>query len=192
MDAKKITILSALLVVLLLLAFVFFRSGGEEKIRHYLDEPLQEKDILSAEPLQTRSITLYFLSENDNYLHAEKREIIDNPSVVHQATQAIEELLKGSQNGLLSPIPIGTELREFFITKRGVAYVDFSSEIREKHLSGTSAEMGTVFAVVNALTYNFKTIKKVFILIDGSEKETLAGHVDLSRPLVPRYDLISN
>ena len=192
MDAKKITILSALLVVLLLLAFVFFRSGGEEKIRHYLDEPLQEKDIHSAEPIQTRPITLYFLSENDNYLHAEKREIIDHPSVVHQATQAIEELLKGSQNGLLSPIPIGTELREFFITKRGVAYVDFSSEIREKHLSGTSAEMGTVFAVVNALTYNFKTIKKVFILIDGSEKETLAGHVDLSRPLVPRYDLISN
>lgn len=192
MDAKKITILSALLVVLLLLAFVFFRSGGEEKIRHSLDEPLQEKDIHSAEPLQTRPITLYFLSENDNYLHAEKREIIDHPSVVHQATQAIEALLKGSQNGLLSPIPIGTELREFFITKRGVAYVDFSSEIREKHLSGTSAEMGTVFAVVNTLTYNFKTIKKVFILIDGSEKETLAGHVDLSRPLVPRYDLISN
>lgn len=192
MDAKKITILSALVVVLLVLAFVFFRSGGEEKIRHSLDEPLQEKDIHSAEPLQTRPITLYFLSENDNYLHAEKREIIDHPSVVHQATQAIEALLKGSQNGLLSPIPIGTELREFFITKRGVAYVDFSSEIREKHLSGTSAEMGTVFAVVNTLTYNFKTIKKVFILIDGSEKETLAGHVDLSRALVPRYDLISN
>jgi len=192
MDAKKITILSALVVVLLVLAFVFFRSGGEEKIRHYLDESLQEKDNLSAEPLQTRSITLYFLSEDDNYLHAEKREIIDHPSVVHQAIQTIEELLKGSQNGLLSPIPMDTELREFFITKGGVAYVDFSAEIREEHLSGTSAEMGTVFAVVNTLTYNFKTIKKVFILIDGSEKETLAGHVDLSRPLVPRYDLVSN
>jgi hypothetical protein len=52
--------------------------------------------------------------------------------------------------------------------------------------------MGTVFAVVNTLTYNFKSIKRVFILIDGSEKETLAGHIDLSRPLLPRYDLVSN
>jgi germination protein M len=192
MDAKKITTLGALVAVLLVLAIVFFRSGGEEKIKHYLDDPLQEKTNLTDEPLQTRSITLYFLSEDDNYLHAEKREIIDHPSVVHQAIQTIEELLKGSKNGLLSPIPVDTELREFFITKRGVAYVDFSGEIRDEHLSGTSAEMGTVFAVVNTLTYNFKTIKKVFILIDGSEKETLAGHVDLSRPLVPRYDLVSN
>ena len=192
MDAKKITTLGALAVVLIVLSVVFFRSGGEEKIRHYLDEPLQEKDGLSEVPLQTRSITLYFLSENDNYLHAEKRDIIDHPSAVHQAIQAIQELLKGSQNGLLSPIPMDTELREFFITKRGVAYVDFSGEIREEHLSGTSAEMGTVFAVVNTLTYNFKSIRRVFILIDGSEKETLAGHIDLSRPLLPRYDLVSN
>ena len=192
MDAKKITILGALVVVSLILAVVFFRSGDEEKIKHYLDEPLQEKDSLSEESLPTRSITLYFLSEDDNYLHPEKREIVDHPSIVHQAIQSIEELLKGSQNGLLPPLPVNTELREFFITKRGIAYVDFSDEIREEHLSGTSAEMGTVFAVVNTLTYNFKDINKVFILIDGSEKETLAGHIDLSRPLVPRYDLVSN
>jgi germination protein M len=192
MDAKKMTTLGALVVVLLILAVVFFRSGGEEKIRHALDEPPQETDSISEEPLQTRSITLYFLSENDNNLHSEKREILDHSSIVHQAIQSIDELLKGSQNGLLSPLPEGTKLREFFLTKRGVAYVDFSGEIREEHLSGSSAEMGTVFAVVNTLTYNFKSIKRVFILIDGSEKETLAGHIDLSRPLLPRYDLVSN
>lgn len=192
MDTKKITILGVLIVMLLVLAVVFFHSGGEEKIKHYLDEPPQDKDKISEESLQRRSITLYFLSEDDNFLHSEKREISDHPSPVHQAIQSIEELLRGSQNGLLSPFPPGTELREFFLTQRGVAYVDFSSEIQEEHISGTSAEMGTVFAVVNTLTYNFKSIKKVFILIEGSEKETLAGHIDLSRPLEPRYDLVSN
>ncbi len=192
MDTKKITTLGALVIVLLVLAVVFFRSGSEEKIRHYLDEPPKETGNISEEPLETRSVTLYFLSEDDNLLHSEKREIINHASIVHQATETIEELLDGSQNGLLSPFPEGTELREFFITKRGVAYIDFSSEIRDEHLSGTSAEMGTVFAVVNTLTYNFKSIKRVFILINGSEQETLAGHIDLSRPLLPRYDLVSN
>ncbi len=185
-------ILGVLVVVVLVLAVVFFRSGGEEKIKRYQSESPQEKDNLSEEQLQTRSITLYFLSEEDNLLHPEKREIIDHPSLVHQAIESIEELLKGSQDGLLSPFPAGTELREFFLTQRGVAYVDFSGEIQAEHLSGTSAEMGTVFAVVNTLTYNFKSIKKVFILIDGSEKETLAGHIDLSRPFEPRYDLVFN
>lgn len=192
MDTKRIAILGALIIVLLVLAVVFFRSGGEEKIRHDLDTSPQEKDNLSGQSLPTQSITLYFLSDEDNLLHPEKREIIEQPSLVRQAAQTIEELLKGSKNGLLSPLPAGTELREFFITQRGVAYVDFSREIQEEHLSGTSAEMGTVFAVVNTLTYNFKSIKKVFILVDGSEKETLAGHIDLSRPLGPRYDLVSN
>lgn len=192
MDAKRIVTLGALVVVLLVLTVIFFRNGGEEKIRHSLDEPPQETGNISEEPSQTRAITLYFLSEDDNFLHPEKREILDHASMDHQAIQSIEELLKGSQNGLLSPLPAGTELREFFITKRGVAYVDFSGEIRDEHLSGTSAEMATVFAVVNTLTYNFKSIKKVFILIDGIEKETLAGHIDLSRPLLPRYDLVSN
>jgi len=192
MDAKQITVLGALVAVLLVLAFVFFWSGGEEKIRRSPDEPLQKGDDLSEGSLPTKSITLYFLSKDDNYLHSEKREIVDSPSLVRQAIQSIEELLKGSQQGRLSPVPEGTELREFFITKQGVAYVDFSGEIRDEHLSGTSAELGTVFAVVNTLTYNFKSIKKVFILIDGSEKDTLAGHIDLSQPLLPRYDLVSN
>jgi germination protein M len=192
MDTKKLTTLGALVVLLLILAVVFFRSGGEEKIKHYLEEPLQEQEKLSEELLKTRSITLFFISEDDNLLHREKREIFDHPSIVHQAIQSIEELLKGSQNDLLSPLPMDTELREFFITKRGIAYADFSGDIRDEHLSGTAAEMVTVFAIVNTLTYNFKAIKKVFILIDGSEKETLAGHIDLSRPIVPRYDLVSN
>lgn len=60
MDTKKLTTLGALVVLLLILAVVFFRSGGEEKIKHYLEEPLQEQEKLSEEPLQTRSITLFF------------------------------------------------------------------------------------------------------------------------------------
>jgi germination protein M len=192
MDTKKIAILGALVLLSLILAVVFFRSGGEERIRHYSDEPLQEQETLSREPLQTRSITLFFLSEDDNLLHPEKREILDDSSVAHLAVLTIRELLKGSQMGLLSALPLETELRELFITKGGIAYVDLSAEIREGHQSGSSAEIATVFSVVNSLTYNFRDIKKVFILIDGSEKETLAGHVDLSQPLVPRYDLVAN
>lgn len=192
MDKKKIGTLGALVALLIILAVVFFRSGEKEKIRHYSEEPLKEQGTSSAEPLQTRSITLFFLGEDDNLLHPEKREIFDDPSVIRQAILTIKELLRGSQDGSLSPIPLDTELRELFITRGGIAYVDFSGEIREGHLSGSSAEIVTVFSIVNSLTYNFRDIKKVVILIEGSEKETLAGHVDLSRPLVPRYDLVAN
>jgi hypothetical protein len=41
----------------------------------------------------------------------------------------------------------------------------------------------TVYALVNAVTANLPTIQRVQILIDGRQAETLAGHIDLRRPL---------
>ncbi len=56
--------------------------------------------------------------------------------------------------------------------KEGIAYVDFSGELSADHPSGSEAELATVFAVVNTLAYNYKDVKRVFILIDGTERES--------------------
>jgi hypothetical protein len=40
------------------------------------------------------------------------------------------------------------------------------------------------------VTVNLTTIQRVQILIDGREADTLAGHVDLRRPLVPDMSLV--
>jgi len=192
MDTKRLVLLAALVVTAVILAFVFFRSGGEEKIKQFPIEHPKEKEQSQDQVLQTKTITLFFLSEDDQLLHPEQREILDNPSVAYLASQTIEELLKGSRNGSPSTFPEETKLRELFVTREGIAYVDFSGEITDGHISGSTAEIRTVFTIVNSLTYNFKSIKRVFILIEGIERETLAGHIDLSRPLLPRYDLIVN
>ena len=41
----------------------------------------------------------------------------------------------------------------------------------------------TVYTIVNALLTNLPDLQEVQILIDGQEVDTLAGHVDLRRPL---------
>jgi len=41
----------------------------------------------------------------------------------------------------------------------------------------------TVYAIVNAVTANLSSVERVQILIDGKQVDTLAGHVDLRRPL---------
>ena len=69
--------------------------------------------------------------------------------------------------------------------------MDFSRELSLNHISGSAAEIATVFAIVNPLVRNFDSIKRVFILVDGTERETLNGHVDLTRPLLPRFDLVA-
>ncbi len=162
-----------------------------EKIKPSLKAPALEFEPLSPKPEETRKIVLFFLSEEDTLLHPEEREIAADSSIVRQAKQTIQELIKGSQRGYISPFPPETRLRELFVTKDGVAYVDFSEDIVERNLSGSSAEISTIFSVVNSLAYNFKTIKEVFILIEGQEKETLGGHINLSRPFLPLYDLVA-
>ena len=184
-------ILGALFILLVVLVVLFFRSGGEEKIKPSAEVTTPAQESLSRKAGEIKKVVLFFPSEEDSLLHKEKREIFVNASLTQEARQTIKELLDGSKNGLLSPFPQETKLRELFITKEGVAYVDFSREIQGNHLSGSSSEIATVFSIVNSLAYNFKSIKKVFILIEGGEKETLGGHISLARPFLPQYDLVA-
>ncbi len=84
---------------------------------------------------------------------------------------------------MLQSIPADTKLRTLFITDTGEAYVDFSPELSSKHPGGSLSELLTVYAIVDTLTVNLPAIVRVQILVDGKEVDTLAGHVDLRRPL---------
>jgi len=192
MDIKRTLPLALLFALLIVLAVLFFTVGDQQPP---LLDPVAgtgDQGEAAAVARQTRTVTLFFLSEEDYLLHPEEREIYAYEQTVFEAKQTIEELVRGSSNGALASVPTGTRLREMYITSDGVVYVDFSRELVDNHRSGTSAEMATVFAIVNSLTYNFESIKRVFILIEGNEKETLNGHIDLTRPLLPRLDLIAN
>jgi hypothetical protein len=78
---------------------------------------------------------------------------------------------------------MGTVLRSIFVTERGEAFVDLSSDARVKHTGGALDEILTIYAIVDSLTVNLPAITKVQILVDGKEVDTLAGHVDLRHPL---------
>jgi germination protein M len=191
MEKKTLIILAGLFLLLVVLVVIYLNLGGEEKSGPVQLIPSSQEEAGVEGEIQLSTIVLFFSSERDSLLHREEREIAAVSSVEDQARSILLELLKGSQQEYVSPIPPETRLREVFITKDGVAYVDFSREIMDKHLSGSSAEISTIYSIVNSLTYNIKSIKKVFILVDGGEKKTLKGHIDLTQPFSPLYDLVS-
>lgn len=191
MTKTRLVILGTLSLLLIILILIYLIRVGKEKIEQASSSILTDIDQSSEKPKEKKKILLFFLSEIDARLYPEEREIYENASVVVEAKQAIEELIKGSEKGYLSPLPPQTKVIELFLTKEGVAYIDFSKDFQEEHPSGSSAEISTVYSVVNTLTYNFKPIKEVFILIEGREKETLGGHINLTRPFLPKYNLIA-
>ncbi len=190
MTKKEITLLGVLFLCLVIVMYIFFRNQVKEApLSSETHQKSERKD--EEETIQKKKILLFFPSEEDSLLHGEEREIISSSLLIEEARQVVEELLKGSNEGYISPFPPETKLRELFLTEEGVAYVDFSRDIQEKHISGSSAELATIYSIVNSLVYNFKPIKKVFILVEGREKETLGGHINLSQAFKPEFDLVA-
>ena len=191
-DWKPGLILIGLAVLLTALVIIFFTGGEREKVRRRAEVAAPKpQPPAAAEPSERRSVTLCFLSDADDLLHRETREIAAGPSAAEEAERALAELVKGSTGGFVSPLPAETRIRQVFITKEGVAYVDFGREIVDKFSYGSSSELAAVFAVVNTLASNFKGVKKVALLVEGAEKETLGGHVDLTQPFSPDYSIVA-
>src|SRR5215470_10968680 len=129
------------------------------------------------------NVKLLFTTPGSKFLSSEERSIIYQETLLAQAKEVLAELLNGPADQLAPTIPPGTKLLDLFISKDGIAYADFSSELVSNHPGGSDGEISTVYSIVDTLTLNFPQIKRVQILVDSKAVETLKGHLDLSRPL---------
>ncbi len=140
-------------------------------------------------PADTQAIpkikaTLFFGSEDGLHLVPTEREVPLAEGAVAQARSVLEALLAAEAPApLVSTIPKGVALRGIFISDRNEVFVDFDPAIRTSHPGGTQQELMTVYTIVNTLLTNLPGLQEVQILIGGQEVDTLAGHVDLRRPL---------
>jgi hypothetical protein len=136
--------------------------------------------------------TLYFASADGLRLVPVESEVALAEGVVAQARSIIEaQLAAPAPAPLVSTIPKGATLRGIFVSQRNEAFVDLDPSIRTAHPGGTSQELMTVYTIVNALLTNLPNLHDVQILIGGQEVDTLAGHVDLRRPLRKNEGLIN-
>lgn len=127
--------------------------------------------------------TLFYGSADGQALVPVRREVALAEGLVPQGREILTAQLQGAPSPYASVIPEGVMLRAFYVTERGDAFVDLSLEASSRHPGGSSTELLTVYAIVNAVTANLPDVQRVQILIDGREADTLAGHVDLRRPL---------
>lgn len=140
-----------------------------------------------ALPLWERSRTVRLFFALEKGLAEEERLIIKQSTVAEEAKQAVDELIKGPSERLFPTIPQGTRLLNLFVDRQGIAYVNFDAQLRENHAGGSFGELLTVYSIVDTLAANFPQIKKVQILLEGNEVPTLVGHLDLQKPLSPKF-----
>ena len=129
--------------------------------------------------------TMYYVAANGLGLVRREIEVPYGTDTLSRARIIVERQLERAPRRLLSPFPSGTRLRSVYLADDGNLFVDLSGEVTTEHSGGSLDELLTVYALVNALTTNLAEVAGVQILVDGREVDTLAGHIDLRRPLAP-------
>lgn len=185
MKGHRVVLLSAGAVLSSLLAWGCSGGEGDAVGGAPPASPVVATDPTLSSEVPRIAATLFFASPDGRALVPVLREVALAEGLVPQGQQILTAQLQGPPPPYGAVMPEGTQLRAFYVTERGDAFVDLSFAADARHVGGTSAELLAVYAIVHAVTANLTTIQRVQILIDGREADTLAGHVDLRRPLEP-------
>lgn len=77
------------------------------------------------------------------------------------------------------PLPAGADINDLYMVD-GSAVVDVNDTFAAGHRSGVLVEELTVLSLVQTLAANLPGVTQVKILVNGQERDTLAGHADLA------------
>ena len=129
----------------------------------------------------TERVTLYVAHDDDGSLRAQSAQI-PLPSGRQQRAEELLRTLLSLYLDKSSPhvLGAGADIRSVFLVDPGVAVIDLNSAFADTHRSGVLVEELTVASLIHTISANTPGILRVKILVDGKERDTLAGHADLS------------
>jgi hypothetical protein len=171
--------MGVLLVAVLIMTFYVHRMKGraaETGVRVADTRPV-------APPVAgpTEQVTLYVAYDDAGVLRAQSARVA-LPAGRQQRAQELLRALLGIYLDKNSPhpLPTGAEVRDVYIVDPGLAVIDANSVLADNHRSGILVEELTIASLIRTLAANIPGINRVKILVDGKERDTLAGHADLS------------
>lgn len=142
----------------------------------------------SRERLQ---VILYFSDTNERFLLPEKRYIPKDKTQEGQAKEIIKALVDGSKTGLVNTFPLKADVISVKIESDQTARINFGQNLAANHPGGSASEMATIYSLTNTLITNIPELKKVRILIEGKERESLKGHIDIRDPFTFNKEFIA-
>jgi len=180
MKVRRVLGIGGLAVVLALIAWVLFVGLPRRYARR---PPAVQAPVAAAPTVRKIKAHLFYVSDDGMRLKSVEQDVAYGDGAAAQAQEIVKAQIAPAAPPLVSAVPAGTTLRALYLTSGGSAYVDLSREVVTAHPGGSLDELLTVYSIVNSLTVNLPAVTMVQVLVDGKEVDTLAGHVDLRRPL---------
>ena len=177
-------ILTMFLVLLLIAAGLGYYAYHLRKRVASEEQQMAQRSQVVVPPASgpTTLVTLYVASDADGSLRRSQEDLALPQERSERARAVLRALFgKYSQGSSTHPIGAGSDVRDVFLMAANTAIVDTSAAFADSHPSGVLVEELTIASIVNTLNANDPQITRVKILVDGKERDTLAGHADLRR-----------
>jgi hypothetical protein len=188
---ERAKILLLLLLIGLGIGVIYLRSLTR---RVFVEAPQRAEEAARAKLSQialqssdgtTQMATLYFPLLTEDKIAPESRTLTWAQTDPDRVRQVVLALAEGSHQGYGHVIPTSTTVRAVFLANDGTAYVDFSNDVLSDLEPGIETETLALYSIVNSITINIPSVKRVRFLIQGQEVETLDGHADLTTAYTP-------
>jgi spore germination protein GerM len=176
----------------LFLAFVLLGSASSSCRRDGAAQRERQAPQLPGAPTSALPFNLYFPT-TDGTLRAVRRTLEVTQEPAQRAHAVLQALLAGPrEDGLLPVFEQDTEIASTLLTPSGVLYVDLRSPGNPAPPSlGSRDELLTVYSLVNTAVLNVPETRRVVLLWNGTQLESLGGHVDTARALRPNHGLVA-
>jgi len=179
---RRLLVMFAVLVLLALGLGIYAWRLNRKVAREEQIATQQQLAMAPAATVPPTTVALYVASDSDATLRKSQMSIVLPPERSERA-RAVLRALFGAYLQTPSPHPIGAgaDVRDVYLLGDDTAVVDTNSAFADAHPSGVLAEELTVASIVATLNADDSRIQRVKILVNGHERETLAGHADLQR-----------
>jgi hypothetical protein len=129
----------------------------------------------------TEQVTLYVAFDNPGVLRSTAARIPLPSDRQQRGTEILRALLSVYEDKYTPhALGAGAEVRDIYLLQPGLAVVDLNGAFADGHRSGVLVEELTMASLVETLSVNLPGVARVKFLVDGKERDTLAGHADLS------------
>ena len=127
------------------------------------------------------AVTLFLADDGDGMLHKRSVNIALPSDRTERARQLMRALISAYlEKGSNHPLATGADVDAVFLVRPNIAVINTNAEFADGHRSGILVEQLTIASMAQTLAANVPDVGRVKILVQGKQRETLAGHADLT------------
>lgn len=154
-----------------------------EHAQQLTQQPVPEPQHVSPPPPPAAMafITLWVANDETGTLRPQSVSV----PLSSDRQQRAEDVLRALLKLYLAPdsphrMGAASEIHDVYLAGSGIAVIDVNAAFADEQTSGVLAEELTLASFVQTLSTNVPDLLRVKFLVDGKDRDTLAGHSDLT------------